>query len=222
VLRKLVLATRNPGKIEEFKELLQPLNLEIWSLKDFPGLKLPPETGCTFKENAVLKARFVSSLTGLPALGDDSGLEVEALSGAPGVYSSRFAGEGATDAQNNEKLLGLLRGYPEEKRRARFRCVLALCTPEGDIYTGEGCLEGVITTEARGTYGFGYDPLFLLPEVGKTLGELDPKVKNTLSHRARALQSLWPALLRVFGLSADAHGVSTHIKILPKGDSSLT
>jgi XTP/dITP diphosphohydrolase len=126
-------------------------------------------------------------------------LEVEALGGAPGVYSSRFAGEGATDTQNNEKLLGLLKGYPEEKRRARFRCVLALCTPEGDIYTGEGTLEGVITEEPRGNHGFGYDPVFLLPEAGKTLAELEPRVKNNLSHRARALKALWPALLRVFG-----------------------
>lgn len=196
MFKKLVLATRNPGKIEEFKDLLRPLNLEIWSLEDFPALKLPPETGRSFKENAILKARFVSSLTGLAALGDDSGLEVEALGGAPGVYSSRFAGEGATDAQNNEKLLRLLKGYPEEKRRARFRCVLALCTPEGDIYTGEGSLEGVITIEPRGTHGFGYDPVFLLPEAGKTLAELDSTVKNTLSHRARALQALWPALLK--------------------------
>jgi len=199
VLKKLVLATSNLGKVEELKELLQPLSLEIYSLQDFPGLKLPPETGRTFEENAILKARFVSSLTGLTALGDDSGLEVEALGGAPGVYSSRFAGEGATDTQNNEKLLGLLKGYPEEKRRARFRCVLALCTPEGDIYTGEGTLEGVITEEPRGNHGFGYDPVFLLPEAGKTLAELEPRVKNNLSHRARALKALWPALLRVFG-----------------------
>ena len=199
MLKKLVLATSNLGKVEELKELLQPLSLEIYSLQDFPGLKLPPETGRTFEENAILKARFVSSLTGLTALGDDSGLEVEALGGAPGVYSSRFAGEGATDTQNNEKLLGLLKGYPEEKRRARFRCVLALCTPEGDIYTGEGTLEGVITEEPRGNHGFGYDPVFLLPEAGKTLAELEPRVKNNLSHRARALKALWPALLRVFG-----------------------
>lgn len=201
MVKKLVLATCNLGKVEELKELLQPLSLEIYSLRDFPGLKLPPETGRTFEENAILKARFVSSLTGLAALGDDSGLEVEALGGAPGVYSSRFAGEGATDAQNNEKLLGLLKGYPEEKRRARFRCVLALCTPEGDVYTGEGTLEGVITEEPRGNHGFGYDPVFLLPEAGKTLAELEPRVKNNLSHRARALKALWPALLRVFGCS---------------------
>ncbi|MCG0278887.1 MAG: XTP/dITP diphosphatase [Thermanaeromonas sp.] len=206
MLKKLVLATSNLGKVKELKELLQPLSLEIYSLRDFPGLKLPPETGRTFEENAILKARFVSSFTGLAALGDDSGLEVEALGGAPGVYSSRFAGEGATDAQNNEKLLGLLKGYPQEKRRARFRCVLALCTPEGDIYTGEGSLEGVIATEPRGTHGFGYDPVFLLPEAGKTLAELDLKLKNTLSHRARALRAIWPALLRVFGRSEPGYG----------------
>lgn len=196
--KKLVLATRNKGKVQEFKELLKSLNLEIYSLLDFPALSLPPETGRTFEENAVFKARFISSFTGLSALGDDSGLEVEALGGAPGVYSSRFAGEGASDEENQQKLLALLRPYPLEKRRARFRCVLALCTAEGETFTASGTLEGLITREPRGEYGFGYDPLFLLPEWGKTLAELGPEIKNRISHRARALQSLWPVLTEIF------------------------
>lgn len=193
-----MLATKNRGKVEEFKELLKPLNLEVYSLLDFPAISLPPETGRTFEENAVFKARFVSSLIGLSALGDDSGLEVDALGGAPGIYSSRFAGAGATDEENNQKLLDLLRPYPAEKRGARFRCVLALCTEQGDIYTASGTLEGVIAENPRGEEGFGYDPLFLVPEWGKTLAELGSEIKNRISHRARAIQGLWPALVRVF------------------------
>ncbi|MBE3580037.1 MAG: XTP/dITP diphosphatase [Thermoanaerobacteraceae bacterium] len=196
--RKLILATRNRGKVREFEELLAPLRLEVYSLLDFPGLSLPPETGRTFEENALFKAQLVSSWLGLSALGDDSGLEVEALGGAPGIYSSRFAGEGADDARNNEKLLRLLEPYPEELRRARFCCVLALCTAQGDTYTGRGFLEGFITREPRGREGFGYDPLFLLPEWGKTLAELGPEVKNNISHRARAVRDLWPVLVKVF------------------------
>ncbi|MDN5347256.1 MAG: XTP/dITP diphosphohydrolase [Clostridia bacterium] len=199
-MSKLVIATRNKGKAKEFGALLAGLGLEIYSLLDFPELILPPETGRTFEENAILKASSVRDQTGLVALGDDSGLEVEVLNGAPGIFSSRFAGEPPDDERNNQKLLALLARVPEDKRKARFRCVLALAGDEGKMYTAEGRLEGYIALEPRGSYGFGYDPLFYLPEYGRTLAELGPEVKDKISHRARAVQNLLPALKEVFGI----------------------
>jgi len=187
VMRKLVLASRNPGKLKELKALLRPLDIEVASLQDYPHIPEVAEDGTTFAENAVKKARAVAAATGLLALADDSGLEVDYLNGAPGVFSARFAGAGHDDRANNEKLLRLLEGVPPEKRTARFRCVVAIATPEGKVYTAEGICEGVIATEPRGERGFGYDPLFLVPQLGKTFAELEPSLKNTISHRARAL-----------------------------------
>ncbi len=195
---RLVIATNNRGKIKEFSELLQALNITVKTLDYFPSFKLVEETGQTFAENACLKAGSVAAKYGLPALGDDSGLEVDFLNGAPGVYSARFAGKLAGDKCNNNKLLALLENVPWEQRTARFRCVAALVDSNGKVNYGEGVLEGLITFEPRGDQGFGYDPLFLLPEYGKTLAELGAGIKNKLSHRARAVQDLWPALQEMF------------------------
>lgn len=184
---ELVLATRNPGKVRELSQMLAPLGYEVVSLDRYPGVPEIVEDGATFKDNAVKKAATVARHTGRLALADDSGLEVDYLGGAPGVHSARFAGEGHNDRANNEKLLNLLSGVPAEKRSARFRCVVAVATPDGRVFTAEGTCEGVITTEPRGEGGFGYDPLFLVPEYGKTFGELEPAVKNRISHRGRAL-----------------------------------
>ena len=194
---KLVLASRNTGKIEELKALLAPLNVEVVSLRDFPDLPEVAEDGATFAENAIQKARAVAAATGLLALADDSGLEVDYLNGAPGVFSARFAGAGHDDRANNEKLLHLLAGVPPEKRTARFRCVVAIATPDGDIYTAEGACAGVITGEPRGDRGFGYDPLFFVPHLGKTFAELEPAVKNAISHRAQALAGAREILTRL-------------------------
>ncbi|MBE3586254.1 MAG: XTP/dITP diphosphatase [Thermoanaerobacter sp.] len=184
---KLVLATRNPGKVRELSQLLSPLGYEVLSLEHFPGVPEVVEDGATFKDNAVKKATAVARHTGQLALADDSGLEVDYLGGAPGVRSARFAGEGHDDRANNEKLLRLLAGVPPEKRTARFRCVVAVATPEGKVLTTEGTCEGIIAEEPRGEGGFGYDPLFYVPSCGKTFAELEPEVKNRISHRGRAL-----------------------------------
>ncbi|SHJ39940.1 XTP/dITP diphosphatase [Desulfofundulus thermosubterraneus] len=184
---KLVLATRNPGKVRELSQLLSPLGYEVVSLEQYPGMPEITEDGATFKDNAVKKATAVARYTGQMALADDSGLEVDYLGGAPGVHSARFAGAGHDDRANNEKLLRLLAGVPPEKRTARFRCVVAVATPEGRVFTAEGICEGVIADKPRGEGGFGYDPLFYVPSYGKTFAELDPAVKNRISHRGRAL-----------------------------------
>ncbi|SHE88028.1 XTP/dITP diphosphohydrolase [Desulfofundulus australicus DSM 11792] len=184
---KLVLATRNPGKVRELSQLLSPLGYEVLSLEHFPGVPEVVEDGATFRDNAVKKATAVARHTGQLALADDSGLEVDYLGGAPGVRSARFAGEGHDDRANNEKLLRLLAGVPPEKRTARFRCVVAVATPEGKVLTTEGTCEGIIAEEPRGEGGFGYDPLFYVPSCGKTFAELEPEVKNRISHRGRAL-----------------------------------
>ena len=195
---KLVLATRNKGKIAEIKEILADFQaIELLSLADFPDLPKIEETGTTFKENAILKAKTIAKLTGYLTLADDSGLTVEYLNGAPGVYSARYAGENATDAENNAKLLKALEGVPWGKRKAAFVCVIALCWPQGECYTCEGRCEGIIALEPKGSYGFGYDPLFYVPAYGKTMAELEPEIKNQISHRAMALKALIPLLEKI-------------------------
>lgn len=184
---KLVLATRNEGKIREITEILAPHGIEVLSMDEFPGIVEAEEDGETFRENAVKKASVVCEQTGLMALADDSGLEVDCLDGFPGVFSSRFAGEEKNDEANNKKLLELLQDVPEKQRAARFVCVTAIATPEGWVYTAKGVCEGVIAKEPRGEGGFGYDPLFCVPEYGKTFAELEPEIKNKISHRAKAL-----------------------------------
>lgn len=187
---KVVLATKNAGKAMEIGRMLEGSGVEIISLEGFPEVELPPETGKTMKENALLKARAAAGATGLPALADDSGLEVDFLGGAPGVYSARYSGEKAADEENWKKLLRELEGVPAERRAARFRCAIALVGFDADEHLFEGVFEGLIAEAPRGTGGFGYDPVFFVPEAGRTAAELAPDEKNRISHRARALDAL--------------------------------
>ncbi len=189
-MKELLAATGNRGKFAEIGELLRDTVETLYSLKDFPGLPPTIEDGADFTENALKKARSAALATGKPVIADDSGLEVAALGGRPGVHSARFAGEGAGDAANNAKLLKELADIPEAQRTAAFRCVIAFCLPDGNCRTFEGKLAGVILKEPRGTGGFGYDPLFLVPEYGLTLAELPTQVKNSISHRGNALGRL--------------------------------
>ncbi len=201
---KLVVATRNKGKIAEIKRLVSDLSqVELVFLDDFQNLPDIAETGKTFKENALIKAKEIASLTGYWTLADDSGLVVDYLQGAPGVYSARFSGEKATDAQNNAKLLSLLKNVPWEKRQAKFVCVIAICNPKGQCYTLEGECKGYIALEPKGTHGFGYDPVFFVPAYGKTMAELEPEIKNQISHRAMALKRLKPLLRQMLKKSGD-------------------
>lgn len=186
----VVLATRNPGKIREIGAILSGLPIELISLERFPGIEQAEEDGATFEENASKKALHVRERTGLATLADDSGLEVEALGGRPGILSARFAGEHATHAENNEKLLALLAGVPPEKRRARFVCVAALAVPGGDLVFRRGEIAGYIAERPAGSGGFGYDPLFFVPRFGKTIAELDEGTKNRVSHRAKAFRKI--------------------------------
>ncbi len=191
----LVVATKNPGKLREIRKILGS-EVRLLSLADFPGVGDIVEDGRTFEANAIKKALAAAYHTGHVSLADDSGLEVDALDGAPGVYSARFAGEEATDEQNNRKLLRLLEDTPDEQRTARFRCVIAVGAPDGTVQTAQGTAEGRILRNPRGTGGFGYDPLFLVSGERRTFGELPPEVKNRLSHRGKALQSAFPLLSR--------------------------
>ncbi|HBT20374.1 MAG TPA: non-canonical purine NTP pyrophosphatase [Peptococcaceae bacterium] len=189
-MRKLVIASRNKGKISELKELLKEYNFEILSLDDYPEIPEIKETGKSFKENALIKARIAAQETGCLALADDSGLEVDALGGAPGIYSSRFAGPNKDDEANNKKLLELLEGVPFDKRTARFRCVVAAVDPQGIEITTEGVCEGKIGFEPKGSFGFGYDPIFIVDGYGLTMAELKPEIKNRISHRAKAFKKI--------------------------------
>jgi XTP/dITP diphosphohydrolase len=201
---RLVFATRNPGKLAELRQLLADLPLEILSARD---LDLPEveEDGDTFLANAAKKATEVSRATALPALADDSGLEVDALGGAPGVLSARYGGPEQDDARNNEKLLAALAGVPPERRTARFRSALALADTAGrlgaELITAEGTCEGLILEAPRGAGGFGYDPLFFAPELGQTFAEAGVGPKNHLSHRARAMRAIRPRLFEYFRLA---------------------
>ncbi len=191
----LVMATRNAGKVRELADLLGDLDVRLLSLNDFPELPEIPEEGATFADNALAKARAVARLTGLPALADDSGLEVAALGGRPGVFSARYAQDrtgGATpaDEDNWKKLLDELKDVPPDKRQARFVCEIALAWPNGRLVTTRGEVAGAIALEPRGTQGFGYDPVFWVPAYQATVAEMDPAVKNRISHRGRALQKL--------------------------------
>lgn len=192
--KKMIMATRNHGKAAELAQLLADLAVEILTLDHFSAFPDIEETGATFHENAVLKARAAAQYSSLPALADDSGLAVDALAGQPGVYSARFAGEPCSDTKNNQKLLELLKDIPLERRTARFVSTIAFITPEGVIKVTEGFCEGIILPEPRGTGGFGYDPLFYLPALGKTMAELSKTEKNQISHRGKALRAMLPFL----------------------------
>ena len=200
--RPLVFATRNPGKLSELRQLLPGIDvLSVDEAAHQLGIRIAEviEDADTFEGNAIKKAREVSAIMKFPALADDSGLEVDALGGAPGVFSARYAGEHAGDAANNAKLLAALAGVPAEKRTARFRCVLALADIDGDLgdetITSYGVAEGMILDAPRGTGGFGYDPLFLFPALDQTFAELGIGTKGDLSHRARAMREIEPKLV---------------------------
>lgn len=194
---KLLVASGNKHKVAEIAVLLGGTAWEVCSLAEYPELELPPEDADTFAGNAHIKAAYAAKMTGLWTLADDSGLAVDALDGAPGVYSARFAGEQKDDAANNAKLLEALRDVPEAERTARFVCALALVSPEGQAFFTEGRCEGSIIFAERGTMGFGYDPLFLLADGSRTMAELDMEAKNEVSHRAEALRKMLPVLLDV-------------------------
>ena len=187
-MRTLVVATLNAGKIRELELLLQGVVAQVLPIGSFPGIPDVDEDGATFADNAVKKARVAALATGLPALADDSGLVVDALCGRPGVYSARFAGADADDTANNRKLLTDMADSPFSERTAAFHCVLAFCLPNGACETFEGRLPGIILEEPQGEEGFGYDPLFMVPEYGQTLAQLSIEIKNKISHRGKALE----------------------------------
>lgn len=195
-MKEFLVATGNAGKMREFETLFAGLDVKLYSLRDFPTLESPEEDGATFKENALKKAYSAARWTGLTTIADDSGLCVDALDGRPGVLSARFAGQGAGDEANNLKLVRELSSLPLKMRTAEFRCVIALCSPEGESSFFEGELKGVILEKPAGSGGFGYDPLFMVPEYGKTLAELPLDVKNRISHRGRACRLLHDHLIK--------------------------
>ena len=195
-MNPLVIATRNGHKAREIREILGDVAW-VRTLNDFPDVPEIDENGDTFESNAIHKASLVASQLNLAALADDSGLEVDALNGEPGVRSARFAGDESTDQENNEKLLRLMEGIPPESRTARFRCVMAFILPDGTRHTGEGVCEGTILNRARGTGGFGYDPLFVPSGYSDSFSVLKSDIKNRISHRGRALRKIGETIRRV-------------------------
>lgn len=193
---QLVMATRNAGKLREIRRLLAESGIEVLSLADFPDLPEVEEDGLTFADNARKKGETIARQTGRLTLADDSGLEVAALDGAPGVHSARYAGTGSDDQANNRKLLAALSGVAAEGRQAAFVCVMALCSPAEECHFFRGRVEGEILPAPRGEGGFGYDPLFLVPEFGRTMAELPLDLKNRISHRGQALRQALAYLQR--------------------------
>ncbi len=187
---QLVLATNNQDKIKEMKNLLDDLPITILTADDFLEFPDVEETGTTLEENSLIKAKAIFEFTGLPALADDTGLEVDALHGAPGVYSSRYAGEDVTYEDNNRKLIAEMENVPAEKRTARFRCVMTICWDETTIETVDGIAEGVIAETLGSVQGFGYDPVFYYPSSQKLFSEMTIEEKNQISHRGLALQEV--------------------------------
>jgi XTP/dITP diphosphohydrolase len=194
---RVLLATSNEGKLDEFRRLVPP-EIEVVSLSSF-RVELPPETGATFEENARIKAEAASAGTGLLALADDSGLEIDALDGAPGVFSARYSGEPVDPARNRAKVLDALKHVKSSNRTSRFRCAVALALDGRTIATSDGTIEGSIAFDERGTYGFGYDSIFLV-EDGRTLAEVPPIEKNRISHRAQAFLAILPSLFEALAL----------------------
>ena len=194
-MKKIVLASSNPGKVREINQLLADLDLQVQPQSEY-GVEDAEETGLTFVENAILKARNAAQHTGLPAIADDSGIEVDALNGAPGIYSARFAGAGASDQDNLDKLLTDMQGIAAAGRSARFQCLLVYLRHANDPtpLICQGTWEGRILAEPRGEHGFGYDPVFYVPTHDCSSAELPPQVKNALSHRGQALRKLVSAL----------------------------
>ena len=199
---RLVLATRNKGKIVEFRRILEelhPRSIDLVGLEQFPGLEDVEETGKTFLENALLKARSVCKATGLPAIADDSGLSIDALDGDPGVLSARWSGVHGNDQANIEKVLAQLRAMPNVDRSAHFTCVSAFVMPDGRESTAEGILLGEILTRPIGNHGFGYDPIFLPNGSELSLAQLDAQVKDSISHRGQSLRTIAPRVAAMLG-----------------------
>lgn len=195
---ELLVATKNAGKIKELTELLDGLTLHLRGLSEFEKIAEPEETGATFSENAVLKAKYYAAQTGLLALADDSGLAVESLGGAPGVFSARYGGKGATYAEKIDKLLREMSGANSRSRKARFVCAMALADETGNIkFLSEGVCEGKIAARPRGTNGFGYDPIFIPDGFSLTFGELSDEIKQEISHRGRAIKKIIRFLRRI-------------------------
>lgn len=199
-MKKFIVATKNKGKIKEIEEILSGLPFEVISMEEAGITKDIEEHGSTFEENAHIKASEVFKLTGEIVMADDSGLEVDCLDGAPGIYSSRFAGENASDEDRNNKLLSMLEDVPFEKRRARFVCAIALILPDGKRFSIRESFEGYIGLKPEGTNGFGYDPLFYLPEYNMTAAQLQSQQKHEISHRGKALKKMVEILDDIYGL----------------------
>jgi XTP/dITP diphosphohydrolase len=190
---KILISSKNPDKIQEIRNIFRLPGVKLITLEQFPDAPAVTENGNTLYDNALKKASMLCDYTGLPTLSDDTGLEVDALNGAPGVYSARFAGENASYAENVAKMIRLIKSVPQENRSARFRTVALFYHPDRIIHT-EGSIDGVILSERRGHRGFGYDPIFYVPQMGKTFAEMDPSEKNAISHRAKAFIQLYKAL----------------------------
>jgi len=195
---EVIIATRNKGKIREIREALKGLGLRIYGLNDFSDAPEIEEDGKSFTENALKKARFYSKHFGKLAIADDSGLEVDSLKGQPGVHSARYAGERASGQENNQKLLREMQDVPISKRGARFKCIIAVVSPDGREAFAEGACKGRIGFKEKGKKGFGYDPLFILPNDGKTMAELSLEAKNKISHRGKALRKI-KKIIKTFG-----------------------
>jgi XTP/dITP diphosphohydrolase len=198
-MSKLLLATNNPGKAREYRSLLSGVPFELVTPAGVGITTEVAETGKSFEENATLKATILAAESGLLTLADDSGLEVDALGGEPGTLSARYAGENASDSDRVNYLLAKMRDVPEGKRQARFRCVIAIAAPDGNVEICSGECDGVIALKPRGNRGFGYDPIFYLPELGKTMAELQPEEKNKISHRGRAVEKAREVLKKLVG-----------------------
>lgn len=194
---QLVLATANAGKLQEIMTILSDLRISFLSLASLHGYIPPVESGVTYAENATAKAKAVAEISGYWALADDSGLEVEALGGQPGAHSGRYLGPTATDRERNQRILDMLRGIPLARRRACFKCVVAVVGPGGELTLFHGSCHGIIAEAPSGNGGFGYDPIFIVPDHGVTMASLPPNVKNRISHRARALEQAKPLLQRL-------------------------
>lgn len=189
-MEEVIIATKNPGKVKEFNDFFKSYGIRVLSLLDYPTIEDVEETGTTFEENAALKAEQIAFYFNKPVLADDSGLMIDALNGRPGVYSARYAGEPKDDQANINKVLGELKDIPEEKRSARFICVLALARPGVETIFHTGYCEGQIARGEKGSYGFGYDPIFIPENMDKHMAELKPEEKSEISHRSRALSQL--------------------------------
>ncbi len=195
-MTRVVAATSNPHKLDEIRNILRDYAVQIEGLSEYPGVEMPEETGATFSENARLKARAVCEQTGRICLADDSGICVDSLGGAPGIHSNRFIGENTTPEERNEALLRLLGNTPDDERSARFACAACIAFPDGETLEAFETCEGVLTRRPCGGGGFGYDPIFFIPSLGKTLAEVPQDVKNSMSHRGKAMRAVIQKLLQ--------------------------